>query len=66
MRLDYIKSLDAHAICLTPIYPSSEIDGGYDVTDFTSVSAEYGSVQDFREMIRQAKKRGLKCFSITI
>jgi alpha-glucosidase len=59
-RLDYLKWLGVTAIWLTPIYPSPMDDLGYDVSDYTSVNPQFGSVEDFDRLIAQAHDRGMK------
>jgi alpha-glucosidase len=59
-RLDHIAWLGADAVWLSPIHPSPMADGGYDVTDYTTVSPAFGTDADLDELIRQAHARGLK------
>ena len=59
-KLDYIKSLDAGAIWLTPIYPSPMIDNGYDIADYTGINPLFGTMADFDELIAESKKRDIK------
>lgn len=59
-RLDYLKGLGVDAIWLTPFYPSPNVDFGYDVSDYTSVSPEYGTMQDWDVLAREARKRGIR------
>jgi len=59
-KLDYIKSLGVDCIWLMPIYPSPLRDDGYDIADFTSVLPEYGTLDDFRQLIDAAHVRGLR------
>ena len=58
-KLDYIKSLGITDIWLTPIYKSSGVDGGYDITDYKSIDPTYGDKEAFTELVREAKARGL-------
>ncbi|MFC3670277.1 alpha-glucosidase [Novosphingobium pokkalii] len=59
-RLDYLKALGVDAIWLTPFFPSPNVDFGYDVADYTNVSPEYGTMADWDELAREAKKRGIR------
>ena len=59
-KLDYIKSLDAGAIWLTPIYPSPMVDNGYDISDYTGINPPFGTMEDFDELIDEAKARNIK------
>ncbi len=59
-KLDYIKSLGVDAVWLNPIYKSPNDDGGYDISDYYSLQPEFGSMQDFDELLDELHKRGLK------
>ena len=59
-KLDYIKSLGAGAIWLTPIYPSLMVDNGYDIADYTGINPLFGTMKDFDELIAEAKSRDIK------
>ncbi len=59
-KLDYIKELGVTAIWLLPFYPSPLRDDGYDIADYTGVNPSYGSLADFRELLREAHKRQLR------
>ena len=59
-RLDYLKELGVDAIWLTPFYPSPNVDFGYDVSDYTNVSPEYGTMKDWDVLAREARKRGIR------
>ncbi len=59
-KLDYIKSLDAGAIWLTPIYPSPMIDNGYDISNYTEINPLFGTMDDFDELIAEARARDIK------
>lgn len=59
-KLDYLKRLGVDAIWLSPIYASPNDDNGYDVSDYLAVGSEYGTLEDFLELTRQMKKRGLR------
>lgn len=59
-RLDYIASLGVDGIWLNPCYPSPNHDGGYDVSDYTTVDARYGGMAAFERLLSAAHARGLK------
>ncbi|MGI9585110.1 MAG: maltose alpha-D-glucosyltransferase [Acidimicrobiia bacterium] len=59
-RLDYIQDLGITGIWMLPILQSPMRDGGYDVSDFTGVRPEYGTLDDVRTLIHEAHSRGLK------
>lgn len=59
-RLDYLKKLGISAIWLTPIYPSPQIDNGYDVADYYDIDPAYGSMADFELLVKQAHDRGIR------
>lgn len=58
-KLDYIQFLGADYIWLTPFFISPQNDNGYDVADYLSVDPRYGTMEDFEELAREAKKRGI-------
>jgi alpha-glucosidase len=59
-RLDYLASLGVDALWLSPIYPSPMADFGYDIADYCSVDARFGTLADFDELLVQAHAYGLK------
>ncbi|MBI4194304.1 MAG: maltose alpha-D-glucosyltransferase [Betaproteobacteria bacterium] len=59
-RLDYIRDLGVNTLWLLPFYPSPLKDDGYDVADYHNVHPQYGTRNDFRSMLREAHRRGLK------
>jgi maltose alpha-D-glucosyltransferase/alpha-amylase len=59
-KLDYLQDLGVTAIWLLPFYPSPFKDDGYDVSDFTGVHPAYGTVRDFRNLLREANYHGLR------
>ncbi len=56
-RLDYLQKLGIDAIWLTPIYPSPQVDFGYDISDYTNIDAQYGTLADFDRLVAEARKR---------
>jgi alpha-glucosidase len=59
-RLDYLQSLRVDAIWLSPIYPSPQVDFGYDISDYENVDPQYGTLADFDELVAEAKKRNIR------
>ncbi|MBI1344433.1 MAG: alpha-glucosidase [Terrimonas sp.] len=59
-KLDYIKSLGVDAIWLNPIYSSPNDDNGYDVSDYRNIMKDFGTMQDFDNMLKGMHDRGLK------
>ena len=59
-RLDYLQDLGITAIWLLPFYPSPLRDDGYDIADYTSVHASYGSLEDFQTFLTMAHGRGIR------
>ncbi|MEN2998144.1 MAG: alpha-amylase family glycosyl hydrolase [Brevinematia bacterium] len=58
-KLDYLKLLGVDYIWLMPIHPSKEYHG-YDVLDYYSVNPQYGTMEDFENLLKEAKKRGIR------
>ena len=59
-RLDHVAWLGVDAFWLSPIYPSPLADFGYDVSDYTAVDPQLGSLEDFDGLVEAARKRGLR------
>ena len=59
-KLDYIKDLGIDCIWILPIYPSPLKDDGYDIADYYGVHSDYGTIDDFKTLIHEAHKRGLR------
>ncbi len=59
-RLDYLQWLGVGAIWLTPMYPSPMEDLGYDVSDFTEVNPQFGSLENFDRLVAAVHRRGMK------
>lgn len=58
-RLDYLQKLGISGLWLMPITASSDHDHGYATTDFRAIEPQYGTLDDFDELIREAHKRGI-------
>ena len=59
-KLDYVKSLGCNAIWFNPFFLSPFKDGGYDVKDFKSIDPRFGTLDDFRELLKTAHEMGIK------
>ncbi|MEN1975314.1 maltose alpha-D-glucosyltransferase [Cellulomonas olei] len=59
-RLDYLQWLGVDCLWLPPFYPSPLRDGGYDVSDYTAVAPQYGSIEDFTDLVAAAHERGMR------
>ena len=59
-HLDHVVALGADAIWLSPIYPSPLHDFGYDISDYTDVAAEFGSLADLDALVAAAHRRDLR------
>ncbi len=58
-HLDYLTGLGVDAIWLSPIYPSPDVDFGYDVSDYTAIHPLYGTLADFDRLLAAAHARGI-------
>ena len=58
-KLDHVKSLGANMIWLSPVYKSPDDDNGYDIADYKSIQPAFGTMEDFDELIAEAKARGI-------
>ncbi|MFP5228889.1 MAG: alpha-amylase family glycosyl hydrolase [Acidobacteriota bacterium] len=58
-RLDYLQALGVNAIWLSPIYPSPQVDFGYDISDYTAIDSQYGTMADFDHLVSEARKRNI-------
>src|SRR4030042_6101573 len=59
-RLDYLAELGVNCIWLMPIYPSPGRDDGYDIMDYYGVNPDYGGLEDFRSLLYESHRRGMK------
>jgi maltose alpha-D-glucosyltransferase/alpha-amylase len=58
-KLPYLQDLGVTALWLLPFYPSPGRDDGYDISDYTSIHPEVGSLADFDDLVTEAHRRGL-------
>ena len=61
-KLDYIRSLGADAIWFSPIYPSPNADYGYDISDYRNIHPDFGNLDVFKEVLKEAHQRGMRVF----
>ncbi|BFG05994.1 maltase A1 [Drosophila madeirensis] len=59
-KLEYLKDLGVTAAWLSPIFTSPMVDFGYDISDFFDIQPEYGTLEDFRALIKKANELDLK------
>jgi len=59
-RLDYLQDLGVTAVWLLPLSPSPMRDDGYDVSDYYGIHPMYGTTENFRTLVAEAHRRGLK------
>ncbi|GAB2024249.1 alpha-glucosidase [Lactovum odontotermitis] len=59
-KLPYLKSLGIDFIWLNPIYASPQIDGGYDISDFYDVDPMFGTMADFKELLAECHRLGMR------
>src|SRR6202521_5210794 len=59
-KLEYIRDLGVNTIWLMPFYPSPLKDDGYDIADYTDIHPQFGTLADFRAMLVEAHRLGLK------
>ncbi len=59
-KLDYLQSLGIDVIWLSPVYPSPNDDNGYDVSDYLNIQPEFGTMEDYDELLAGVHARGMK------
>ncbi len=59
MKLDYLQSLGVNTLWLTPHYPSTTYHG-YDVVDYTAVNPQFGTLEDFKALSAELKRRNMR------
>jgi len=65
-KLDYLKDLGITGIMLMPIHPSAEYSFGFGANDFYSADPDYGSTDDFKRLLAEAHKRGMRVLLIMV
>ncbi|GFZ33869.1 oligo-1,6-glucosidase [Clostridium zeae] len=59
-KLDYLNELGVEVIWLSPIYKSPNDDNGYDISDYRAIMDDFGTMENFDELLEEMHKRGLK------
>src|SRR5436189_5824774 len=59
-KLDYLADLGVTALWLLPFYPSPLKDDGYDIANYLDINPAYGTLDDFKQFLDEAHKRGLR------
>src|SRR5579871_2103350 len=59
-RLDYLESLGVDAIWIAPFYPSPQVDFGYDISDYQSIDAQFGTLADFDRLVSEAHRHHIR------
>ncbi|MBI4083076.1 MAG: maltose alpha-D-glucosyltransferase [Candidatus Lambdaproteobacteria bacterium] len=59
-KLDYVQELGVTALWLLPFYPSPLRDDGYDISDYTGIHPDHGTLADFKAFLKAAHRRGLR------
>ena len=59
-KLDYLKELGVDVVWLSPIYESPNDDNGYDISDYRAIMREFGTMEDFDQLLRQMHARGIR------
>jgi alpha-glucosidase len=59
-RLDYLAALGIDAVWIAPMYPSPQIDFGYDISDYENVDPQYGTLADFDRLVAEAGRRHIR------
>jgi maltose alpha-D-glucosyltransferase / alpha-amylase len=60
LKLDYLQDLGVSGIWLLPFYPSPLRDDGYDISDYTNIHPDYGTLDDFKVFLEEAHRRGMR------
>ncbi|KIK92345.1 glycoside hydrolase family 13 protein [Paxillus rubicundulus Ve08.2h10] len=59
-KLDYLKDLGVDVLWLSPIYRSPQADMGYDISDYRDIDPQYGTLEDWDNLLRGVHERGMK------
>ena len=59
-KLDYLQDLGVNAIWFSPLYCSPNADYGYDIADYRNISPDYGTLDQFKQVVEEAHKRGIR------
>ncbi len=59
-RLGYLERLGIDAIWIAPMYPSPQVDFGYDISDYQSIDPQYGTLADFDRLLAEARRHHIR------
>ena len=59
-KLDYLKALGIDMVWMSPVYSSPFVDQGYDIADYYAIAEQFGTMEDFDELLAEAKKRDIR------
>ncbi|MBP1969351.1 glycosidase [Virgibacillus natechei] len=59
-KLDYLKNLGVDVVWVSPIYSSPNDDNGYDISDYKGIMDEFGTMEDFDQLLEEVHTRGMK------
>ena len=59
-KLDYLKELGIDIVWLSPVYSSPFVDQGYDIADYYAIAEQFGTMEDFDELLAEARKRDIR------
>ena len=59
-KLPYLAKLGINFIWLSPVFDSPNVDNGYDISDYFAIMSDFGTMEDFDEMLETAHKHGIK------
>jgi alpha-glucosidase len=59
-RLDHLADLGVDGLWLSPIFPSPDVDFGYDISDYQAIDPKFGTMAEFEDLLKEAHQRGLR------
>lgn len=59
-KLDYLKKLGINVLWLSPVYQSPMDDNGYDISNYQDIAAEFGTMDDMKQLLSEAKQRDIR------
>ncbi len=59
-KLDYLKELGVNCVWLSPVYDSPQKDNGYDISNYVDIYPPFGTLDDFKKMLREMHDRGIR------
>ncbi|WP_075061104.1 alpha-glucosidase [Ornatilinea apprima] len=59
-KLDYLQGLGIDAIWLSPIFPSPDVDFGYDVSNYLDIDPKFGTLEEFQQLVEDCHQRGIR------